>query len=97
MNLYPETNESGSGKSGLVMYPTPGLKLFCTLAGTSVRGMWVAVGRWFAVSGTNLYEIFSNGTFVSRGTVANDSKPVSTFIRGWTVPFNVTNEEIAEP
>jgi hypothetical protein len=77
MNMYPETNESGAGKSGLVLYPTPGLKLFCTLAGSSVRGQWVAVGRWFAVSGTNLYEIFSNGTFVSRGTVANDNQSVS--------------------
>ena len=38
MNWYPESIESGQGKSQLALYPTPGLALFCALPAGPVRG-----------------------------------------------------------
>jgi hypothetical protein len=69
-NWYQETIESGDGKSRKALYPTPGENIFATLGGSSVPQMVAVNGRLFAVSGTNLYEIFANGTFISRGVVA---------------------------
>ena len=77
MNWYPELIETGAGKSNLVLYPTPGLKLFVALTGASVRGIFSINNRTFAVAGTELQEILGNGTKVNRGTVSNDSLPVS--------------------
>ena len=77
MNWYPEVIETGAGKSNLVLYPCPGLKTFVTLTGASVRGIFSINNRIFAVAGTTLYEILGNGTSVNRGTVSNDSLPVS--------------------
>ena len=77
MNWYSESIETGAGKSQLVLYPTPGLKLFVALTGSSVRGIHSINNRTFAVAGTELQEILGNGTKVNRGTVANDSLPVS--------------------
>ena len=77
MNWYPEFIESQAGNSPIVMYPTPGLKTFIDLNGFAVRGNFSVVGRSFAVVGTHFYEVLANGTSVNRGTVANDSMPVS--------------------
>lgn len=77
MNWYPEIIETGAGKSNLVLYPTPGLKLFVALVGNSVRGIFSINNRAFAVAGTNFYEVLSNGTSVVRGAVVNDNLPVS--------------------
>ena len=77
MNWYPEIIETGAGKSNLVLYPTPGLKLFVALTGASVRGIFSINNRTFAVAGTTLWEILGNGTSVNRGTVANDGLPAS--------------------
>lgn len=73
MNWYPEAIESGTGKSPAGLNPTPGLKLFSTLAGPSVRGLHCIKGRLFATSGPKLYEIDSAGTATERGTVAAGS------------------------
>ena len=77
MGWYPESDESGNGKSAVVMYPTPGSKVFCTLSGPTIRGEWTINGRMFVVSGPNLYEVFADGTFNLIGAVANDNLPVS--------------------
>src|SRR5208283_1518018 len=34
-------------------------------------------GRMFQAAGNQVYEIFANGTFTARFTIANDGKPVS--------------------
>ena len=82
-NWYPESIESGQGKSAFALYPTPGTKVLCTLpAGNCRRNGSLAInGRLFQVAGNTLYEIFSNGTFVSRTLVGNDNKPVSMAAR----------------
>lgn len=77
VNWYPEADESGAGKSSLVLYPTPGLRLAYQLSGPSVRGFCIINSRVFSISGTTLYELFSNGTNVSRGTVVSDGQMAS--------------------
>lgn len=69
INLYPEIVESGDGKNKAVLYGTPGKVVFTTLPTTPLRGMWEVQGRAFAASGNALYEIFSDGTYVSRGAL----------------------------
>lgn len=71
VNLYPQMDESGVGKNVAALISTPGLKLFCSLGSSPVRGMiTTSQGRVFAVSFTTLYEIFANGTRVNRGTLS---------------------------
>lgn len=81
VNFYLELVESQRGKDVVGLYPTPGLKTFCTLSGTSVRAIkeltYGATQKVFAVSGTDFVEIASDGTVTVRGTVANDGLPAS--------------------
>lgn len=75
MNFYPEADESGMGKSAMVLYSTPGLAVFATLPGMvrADRGKLFFAGRLFAVGETLsnqvLFEIFGNGTVANRGTL----------------------------
>lgn len=77
VNFYPEIVEQSPYKTRVALYPTPGLSLFTALVGSPVRGLHLINDRVFAVAGPTLYEVFGNGTSVSRGTVANDGLPVS--------------------
>ncbi len=77
VNLYLEAGSPGS-KAPAMLLGTPGLSLFATLAGGSVRGLYCASnGRCFAVSGTHLYELASDGTATARGTLVSASGVVS--------------------
>ncbi|MGO4518403.1 packaged DNA stabilization protein [Terriglobus sp. 2YAB30_2] len=73
VNLYPQLDESGTGKNVASLLGTPGLKTFATLdAGEHpVRGMLTTSkdGRLFAVTSTTLWEVMSDGTSISRGTL----------------------------
>ena len=62
-------------KAELVLYPTPGLKLFCTLTNNkAVRGSYVTSNnRMFYVAGNTLYEVTAFGKVVSRGTIGDNS------------------------
>lgn len=77
VNLYPETLESDGGKSAMVLYSSPGLKVFATLTGSPVRGDFAFNGRLFAIGGTRFCEVLSNGTVIDFGAVTNDGLPVS--------------------
>lgn len=84
MNLFVEKVESGAGKNDLCLLGTPGLKLFATLADQPNRsnGTWQvqipnSPQRSFAISGGTLFEVFTDGTSIARGNVANDGQPVS--------------------
>ena len=69
INFYPETVESGQGKGAIALYPTPGLKVFATLAGeASITGLFYFNGRAFA-GGVNLWELFADGTATNRGAL----------------------------
>lgn len=72
VNFYPESVESGWGKSQVALYSTPGCELFATLSGPSVRKLLVisnptsTLERVFGISGPNFYELFEDGTFTLR-------------------------------
>lgn len=77
INWYPEKNESGSSKSDMSLYPTPGTIVFSALTDAPVRALLTINGRAFAAAGATLFELLSDGTTQNRGTIASDSKPAS--------------------
>ena len=81
-NFYPESDESGQGKSQMPMYCTPGLALFVELPTNPVRGLLEINGRAFGVGGSKLYEILSGGTATELGDVGNDGNPVTMVTNG---------------
>lgn len=81
MNLILESIESGEGKSGFALYRSPGLKLLYNLGPVGFRGngLITAQGRTFAVTGTQLFELFAptaTPNFIARGNVVSDGQPV---------------------
>jgi len=79
VNLFVEQIESGTGKARAVLYGTPGLQLFASIAGP-VRCLWAGQNRLFAVGGTTLYEIGSGGSATAfGGALANDGFPAYMF------------------
>lgn len=82
INLYPETDRSGTGKSKVQLVGTPGLQAFVTLPQSPVRGLWVGENRLFAVAGSRLYEVFQNASYNDRGDVGNDGNPAQVFPNG---------------
>ncbi len=77
INLYPAKSETGTSKDNFLMCPTPGRRLFCQLPLSPIRGSYKTATRAFAVAANTLYEIFSDGTFTSRGTINTFSGNVS--------------------
>lgn len=59
------------------LFGTPGLKAFATLPTGPVRGQFWTGSRLFAIGGSQLYEISSDGTSINRGTVGADQSPAS--------------------
>lgn len=58
VNLYPERDEGGGGKTVLALYGTPGLTLDCNIGLDAVRGMYATPDeRRFAGANSNFYEI----------------------------------------
>jgi hypothetical protein len=94
MNLYPESDQSGKGKSNLALIGTPGLALFDTLPTSPVRGMWTgladnlpgstAVDLMYVVAGSKLYQVLSGGTHTQIGDVGTDAgnTPVTMQVNG---------------
>lgn len=81
MNLILESVESGMGKSGFALYRSPGLSLRYNLGKVGFRGngLITAQGRIFAVTGTQLVELFAPTAvpnFIQRGNVVSDGQPV---------------------
>lgn len=78
MNFYPEADESGMGKSAMVLNPRPGLSLFAQVGGAAqVRGEWSINARMFTVIDATLYEVLSSGALNAIGSVGNDGNLVS--------------------
>ena len=71
INLYPVMDKDG--KEVAALYGTPGLTLFATAGNGPIRGAFTASnGRAFVVSSLTLYEVNSDGTTTSRGTLDNN-------------------------
>jgi len=77
-NLFMEVKQE-KDKSNLVAYGTPGLKLISNLGNEPVRGMWwwEANNALFVVAYNQLYQVYSNGSYVSRGTLDTKTGNVS--------------------
>lgn len=93
INLFPEVVQSGSGKSNLVLYGTPGLRVFCRMEDQPVRALmtipraYPGTDRLFCISGAHLYEITWDGvsiegTATARGVVSNDGYPAFMSFNG---------------
>jgi hypothetical protein len=84
VNLYPEVLEAGPRKGNVARFVgTPGLRKRVTLGNGAIRGVHCAsTGQLFAVSGSSVYEVFSDwasalrpgslGTNTGRVTLADD-------------------------
>lgn len=90
INLYVEKDESGAGKSDLMLLSTPGLALAYQLPDSPIRAEFYVstagvLSRAFAIAGSTLCELIpqagvavgtvANGGVIVRGGVANDGKP----------------------
>lgn len=77
INLYPAKSETGTSKAPWLMCPTPGRTLFSELPLQPIRGEYNTADRAFAVAYNTLYEIFEDGSYISRGTLGTFSGNVS--------------------
>ena len=77
INWYVEQIESPGATVRLALYPTPGVETFATVTQQGGRAMFAQAGRVFAVVGTKLYEVLTDGTTTDRGTVADDGLPAT--------------------
>ena len=101
-NLYAEAVESGTGKAKYALYSRTGnsvlSKLSANLGAGPGQGILQVQGRCFAVAGSYVYEVFSNGTYKKIGsvgttdTVSMASNPSQVIIvsgkgGGWIIPL----------
>lgn len=70
VNLYPEVSPPDA-KMPLVLFGTPGLKLFATCGSGPIRAMHNFSGTLCAVSDDDFYTITSAGTETNQGTVGS--------------------------
>lgn len=70
INYYVETVEEGGARVPKALKGTPGLATFSSIGSEAMRGSHVAAELLYAVSGTALYSVASDGTATSLGTVA---------------------------
>ena len=84
INLYPEVSGSQGAKAPISYCGRPGLQLFTTLTLAPIRGLWAGEDRLFAAAGTGFYEVFPDGSFNNRGTIADDGDhtPVGIYPNG---------------
>jgi hypothetical protein len=84
MNLFPIPVESGLGTGKFALVGSPGTKLFTTLAGSPVRGLWAGANgyRLFAVGGSRFYEVYPDGTMLDRGDVGAGTDQVQINTNG---------------
>lgn len=80
VNMYAESVEA-EGRTDVVCYGTPGKAEFATVGGGDVRGQLTAAGLQYAVIGTTLYKVASDGTATSLGTIEG-SELVDMFFNG---------------
>lgn len=82
VNLFAVADPQGADVAAL--YGTPGLSLFSTAGIGSIRGSFAAAnGRAFVVSGSDLYEIQSDGSATSLGSLVGSSGIVTMADNGF--------------
>lgn len=73
--MYPESDPSG--QYPVVLYPVPGKVEFTSLGASPIRGMWVAFGKLYAVTGADVCEITPSGAFSVVGVLTTFTGTVS--------------------
>lgn len=73
INLYPEADESKSGKDPAALVSTPGIHVFTTLPTTPIRGWWAGHSNLLVVAGSKFYEVAPDGTYTDHGDVGDDA------------------------
>lgn len=81
INLFPETIPQGN-KASAALLPAPGMSNFAAFSDSPGRGAFTHDGRAWAVAGRTIYEVSSDGSVTSRGTVAVDANPVTMDTNG---------------
>lgn len=74
LNYLPEFAENGEARSPGILRGVPGLTLLGTTGDDPIRGMRNVEGQLFVVAGSTLYEIASDGTKTSRGTITGTGR-----------------------
>lgn len=87
VNLIPLPVEDGSQRR--IFKDLPGLTVFANIGGGTYRGGKNVLGRMFVVIGATLYEVFSGGTYTSRGTLSTSTGLVD-------MDFNTTQLGISD-
>jgi len=82
VNLYPEKIGTGGENIQYYFRGTPGLDTHITLQ-APIRGMYTTSSRMFVATYNTLYEIFSDGTSISRGTISLGSGSVGMSDNGF--------------
>jgi hypothetical protein len=74
INLYPQLDESGTGKNVASLLNRPGLTPLLNI-GSVARGSYLTVetGRQFFVENVNFWEAFADGTKTLRGTLTSSA------------------------
>lgn len=86
LNLFPVAAEVGSARNVAALYGTPGLSLWATLGGGTIRGMLrFDSDSLFAVSGRNVYRITAAGVPTLIGLIDVGLMPVSMATNGTSV------------
>ncbi len=81
INAYIET-PPGNAKARPVILGTPGTSIYQVIGGGPGRGMFAQDGRLFAVSGSEVYELYANGTAQHRGLMTSTTEGVSWACNG---------------
>lgn len=76
-NMFMERQKPDEGKSQIVLFGVPGLTAFATCGAGPIRGLWTLNSTLYAVSGTSLYSVASDGTSTLLGTGISGTQPVS--------------------
>jgi hypothetical protein len=82
VNLFPIMSETGTSKSVAALRLTAGLEQLSLVGGGPIRGCIEAGGRSFWVSGTELYEVSSNGSSILLGSLITATSRVTMNYNG---------------
>ena len=73
INMRPVPIEPGNTSTAWRYHDIPGLTVFANIGGGEFRGAKNVLGRVFVAVGSTLYEVFSGGTYTSRGTLSSST------------------------
>jgi hypothetical protein len=87
-NFWPQAQQTQKALSQYILTTFYGLKTFKTQAGGVDRGMLVNQGKLYKVSGTTLYQVTSDGTHTSLGTVPGSNRCVLSAMGSQVIVVN---------